>query len=288
MAGATPRWKDILAFARMAEDLGFDSLWVWDHFVLPWGDGSARTAGCWECLSLVSALAAVTSRVSLGTWVNCTIFRNPALLAKIADTADEISGGRLILGLGAGWDELEFRAFGYPFDHRTSRFEEALAIIYPLLREGRVDYVGTYFQARECELRPRGPRPAGPELLLGGHGPRGLRLAARYADVWDAAYLDHADAPRLRAAVDAACVEIGRNPATLSRSGALRVQIPGSAPYPPGYPAWTASPLTGSAAELAEHIRGYAREGYTNLILRVNPPTVAGIERLADVLALLD
>ena len=141
--------------------------------------------GEWECWSLLAALAAATRRVALGPLVACTSFRNPALLAKIADTVDEVSGGRLILGLGAGWNEREYDAFGYPFDHRVSRFEEALTIVHSLLRTGQVDFAGTYYTARECELRPRGPRPAGPPIMVAGTGERMLRLAARHADAWN-------------------------------------------------------------------------------------------------------
>ena len=288
MSGTTARWPDILALARAAEALGFDSLWVPDHFLMPWRDGSERTEGAWECCSLLAALAAVTDRIALGSWVNCTNFRNPALLAKIADTIDEISGGRLILGLGAGNTELEHRAFGYSVEYRTSRFEEALAIIHPLLREGRVDFVGRYFNARDCELRPRGPRPQGPPFLMGTRGPRGLKLAVRYADMWDAGFQSLAAAAALRPQVDAACREAGRDPATLVRSVGLRVEVTGSVPYPPGYPAWASPVLTGSTEELAEQFRAFAREGYTNLVLWVNPLTVAGFERIADVLTILD
>jgi alkanesulfonate monooxygenase SsuD/methylene tetrahydromethanopterin reductase-like flavin-dependent oxidoreductase (luciferase family) len=287
MAGATARWSDFLAMAKAAEDLAFDSLWVFDHFLMRWGDGSGRTEGCWECWSLLSALAAVTNRITIGSWVVGTGFRNPALLAKMADTVDEISGGRLVLGLGAGYNETEYRAFGFPHDHRTSRFEEALAIIHPLLRDGRVDFAGKYYEARDCELRPRGPRTRGPPLLLGTSGPRGLRLAARYADVWNAAWTNLDDCIAHRPAVDAACADVGRDPATLVRSAGLQVELPGASPYPPGYTNW-GTPLTGSAEELAEQFRAFAREGYTQLQLWVNPTTVAGIERAAEVLTLLD
>ena len=129
--GGTAGWSDLAALARRAEDLGFDSVWVQDHLLFRF-PGQADE-GPWESFSLLAALAATTRRVELGTLVTCTSFRNPALTAKIADTIDEISGGRLILGLGAGWHEPEYRAFGYPFDHRVSRFAEALAIIHGLL-----------------------------------------------------------------------------------------------------------------------------------------------------------
>jgi alkanesulfonate monooxygenase SsuD/methylene tetrahydromethanopterin reductase-like flavin-dependent oxidoreductase (luciferase family) len=144
-----PSWNEIKAFAQHAESVGFDSLWVPDHLFIDLGhvlgDHPNRTrAGLWECWSIIASLASVTSRVELGPIVACTSFRNPALLAKMADTVDEISGGRLILGLGGGWHEPEYDAFGYPFDHRVSRFEEALQIIHALLRKGSIDFRGQY------------------------------------------------------------------------------------------------------------------------------------------------
>src|SRR5437764_3476187 len=169
MAGKTASWADLFAFAERAEALGFDSLWVPDHLLLTWQE---QTHGIWECWSLLAALAAVTNRVALGPLVTCTAFRSPALLAKMADTLDEISGGRLIVGLGAGWNGPEDRAFDAPSDHRVDRFEEALQIIVPLLRTRHVGFEGKYYQARDCELLPRGPRPSGPPIMIGAKGHR--------------------------------------------------------------------------------------------------------------------
>ena len=162
MAGATPRWSDLAAMARLAEEIGFDSLWFVDHLIYRDEMTTLEQQGVWECWSILAALAAVTRRVELGSLVTPTSFRNPALLAKIVDTVDEISGGRVILGLGAGYHAAEYRAFGFPHDHRASRFEEAFTIIRHLLRDGSVDFDGQYYSARECELRPRGPRRNGP------------------------------------------------------------------------------------------------------------------------------
>src|SRR5947209_1734200 len=183
--GRPPTYAETCERALQAEDAGFDSIWVYDHLLHRF-EGKP-TVGFWEAWTVLSALAGSTRRVELGTQVLCTAFRNPAVLARMADTLDEVSGGRLILGLGAGWHQPEFDAFGIPFDHRVSRFEEALQIIVALLRQGQVDFEGNYYRAANCELIPRGPRPAGPPLLLAGQGPRILRLVARYGDAWNTA-----------------------------------------------------------------------------------------------------
>jgi alkanesulfonate monooxygenase SsuD/methylene tetrahydromethanopterin reductase-like flavin-dependent oxidoreductase (luciferase family) len=166
-----------------------------------------------------------------GPLVACTAFHNPAVLAKRADTIDEIAGGRLILGLGAGWNETEFRAFGIPFDHRIDRFAEAFAIIHGLLRDGAIDFDGTYYQARDCELLPRGPRPGGPPLMIGSNGERMLRITAPHVDAWNSWYADTDNTPAgvapLREKVDAAAREAGRDPAAIERTVAVQVRMPG-------------------------------------------------------------
>jgi probable F420-dependent oxidoreductase len=294
--GQAPRWSDLLALARRAEAVGFDSLWLPDHLLvrlwMPGWDG--HLVGGWECWSLLSALSAVTERIELGPLVSCSSFRNPALVAKMADTVDEISGGRLILGLGAGWHDYEYRAFGYPFDHRVSRFEEALTIIAGLLREGQIDFAGRYYSARECELRPRGPRPNGPPILVGAHGERMLRLAARHADAWNADwYVRPDEVPPVRAEVDAACAAVGRDPATLERTLAVLIDAPGWRPRPGAD--WPTdmrhggrSPATGTPEELPELLRGFAAEGIAHVQVWLEPATLAGLEAFAPVLELLD
>ena len=283
MAGGTARWADLAAMARTAEACGFDSIWVSDHLLFRFEGKEPQ--GTWECWSLLAALAAVTSRVEIGTLVSCTGFRNPALLAKTADTVDEISGGRLVLGLGAGWHEPEYEAFGYPFGHRVGRFEEALTIVSGLLRHGEVDFHGTYHTARDCELRPRGPRRQGPPIMIGSSGERMLRLAARHADIWNAwGKQDPAEIPPLRATVDGACRAEGRDPASMARSVSMLVDLPGAAGRPREDPPF----LTGSAETIEETLRGMAREGIGHVMVVLDPNTVAGIEALAPVLERLD
>ena len=294
MGGASARWSDLLSMARRAEAVGFDSIWVSDHLLFRFEGKEPQ--GVWECWSLLAALAASTTRVELGPLVSCTAFRNPALLAKIVDTVDEISGGRLILGLGAGWHAPEYGAFGYPFDHRVSRFEEALTIVRSLLREGRVDFDGTYYPARECELRPRGPRPNGPPIMIGSTGERMLRLVAQHADLWNAWGRNSPEAiPQLRDRVDAACVETGRDPATLGRTVSVLADLPGKAGRPrereaalAGTPEEREAALAGTPEELAEALREYAREGIGHVQLVLDPNTLPGIEALGPVLELLD
>jgi len=285
-AGRTPRWRDLLTMAQVAEDVGFDSLWVVDHLLVR--APGQPPEGVWECWSLVSALAASTRRIQIGTLVVCANWRNPALLAKMAETVDEISEGRLVLGLGAGNTEDEFRTFGFPWEARVSRFAEAIEIVHALLRWGEADIEGRYYQARGCALRPRGPRASGPPILVGGYGRRMLELAARYADLWNTYYSHTSNrasglAPLLTA-LDAACAAVGRDPATLGRTASVLVGLSGHGPI---YGV-AAEPLSGSPAELAEEFRAYAQAGISHLQLRVEPNTPAGIERVAPVLEWLD
>lgn len=285
--GAVPRWADVRERAGLAEQAGFDSIWVSDHLLI---QQNGEPLGGWEGWSQLAALGATIPRVEIGALVMCALWRNPALLAKMADTVDEISGGRLILGIGAGWHEPEFRAFGYPFDGRMARFEEALTIIKPLLRNGYVDVEGQHYKARDCELRPRGPRPAGPPLMIGAlaNRPRLLRLAAEYADMWNAwlAWADNTPGalPPLREAVDRACFAAGRDPATLSRSVSVQIDLPDALLNRDA----SARPLTGNPEELAEALRGFAREGVDHVQVVLNPNTIASIERFAPALAMLD
>jgi alkanesulfonate monooxygenase SsuD/methylene tetrahydromethanopterin reductase-like flavin-dependent oxidoreductase (luciferase family) len=280
--GDTPRWADLLAMARQSEEIEIDSLWVMDHVLMP---GPVATLGAWDCWSLLAGLAAVTNRVAIGPLVSCTSFRNPALQAKIADTVDEISGGRLILGLGAGWNQREYEAFGYPFDHRVSRFAEAIAIIHGLLREGRVDFEGKYYQARDCQLVPRGPQGHQLPILVGGRGERMLRLAARYADSWNSDWAMPADLSPMLAALDVACREVGRDPSTLERTGAVRIEFPGLKRQAFDD---TRGQISGTTEELATLLRSYATAGIGHLIVWLFPNVPESIEAFAPVLELLD
>jgi alkanesulfonate monooxygenase SsuD/methylene tetrahydromethanopterin reductase-like flavin-dependent oxidoreductase (luciferase family) len=287
--GRTARWDDFRVFARQAEDAGFDALWTVDHLILR--SAATPAQGFWDCWTLLAALAGVTSRIRLGTLVSCTGYRNPVVLANMASTLDEASGGRLVLGLGAGNDADEHRSLGVPFDHRVGRFEEALAIITGLLRRGAVDFAGEWYTASECELRLRGPRPGGPPLLIGsfGQGPRMLGLVAKYADYWNAGLAfarSHPDRiPPLREAVDAACLARGRDPETLARTVTVRATLSGQAVsiQIPGV-----EPLSGTPDEIAEALRAFAREGIDEAQVWLAPNSPATIDAFAAVLELLD
>lgn len=282
MDGETPRWSDLLAMSLKAEEIGFDSIWVVDHLIVE--SPTEPTAGVWEGWTLLAALAATTDRVELGSLVTCIGFRNPTLLAKMAETVDEISGGRLVLGLGAGHHEPEYRQFGFPFDHRVSRFEEAIQIIHGLLRDGHVDFQGQYHQAENCVLRPRGPRPGQIPIMIGTTGPRMLDLTARFADHWNV-YFDKTGNTAeglkpLLEKVDEACEKAGRDPKTLERSVSVLVGLGDD----PGARGVSVPYLTGSPEDIAAELRAYSALGIDHIQIRVEPNTVESVERLRDVL----
>jgi alkanesulfonate monooxygenase SsuD/methylene tetrahydromethanopterin reductase-like flavin-dependent oxidoreductase (luciferase family) len=301
--GVAPTWEQMKERALLAEQLGFDSLWLVDHLQFSrkesgLSQGAGQTArpdqtervdwvGLWECWSTISALAAITSRVQLGTIVTCTAFRNPALMAKIAETAHEISGGRVILGIGAGDHEGEFDSFGYQWDRKVAQFEEALQIIVPLLKEGYVDFQGEFYSANDLMLQPRGPGKTGPEILIGARigGPRMLRLCTQYADMhnfWRAYGRSRPDVvPPMREAVDQACEKYGRDPSTLGRTLTVGAALLGRK-------LGKAETLSGSPEENAELIRGFAAEGIEHLQIYLHPNNVEGITELARALEVLD
>jgi alkanesulfonate monooxygenase SsuD/methylene tetrahydromethanopterin reductase-like flavin-dependent oxidoreductase (luciferase family) len=285
------RWPEYRAMAQRAEALGFDTLWVGDHLLYRYEDGSTR--GPWEVWTTLSALAASTSRIRLGPLVASTAFHSPAMLAKLASTVDEVSGGRLILGLGAGWNEPEFRGFGFPFDHRIDRFEEAFTIVRTLLREGRIDFDGRYYQARDCELLPAPMRAGGPPLLIGSIGPRMLRITLPHVQAWNVWYADTANTsagldPHLRL-VDEVARDVGRDPAEIERTVAVFVQLPGGRGRRSLYSSSTPPPpLAGTPAQIADGLRAYARIGVAEVQLVVDPITLDSVTALAPLLAELD
>jgi len=285
------RWPELLDMTRAIEDLGYDSVWVGEHLLYRFADRPAR--GPWEAWTMLAGLAAATSRIELGPLVACTNFHNPAMLAKQAATIDEISGGRFILGLGAGWNETEFKAFGFPYDHRIDRFEEAFTIIRTLLRDGSIDFDGRFYQARDCEILPRGPRPAGPPLMIGSKGPRMLDITMPHADSWNVWFADTDNSPAgvapLRDLVDVACTKAGRDPHDVERTVAVQVRLPGGTGRLQGdYAKRTAPPLEGTPAKIADELRAYASEGIGHVQLVLDPITRGSIAAFAPVLTELD
>jgi probable F420-dependent oxidoreductase len=285
------RWPELLELARTIEDAGFDAIWVGEHLLYRWPDRPAR--GPWEAWTLMGALAAATSRVTIGPLVACTNFHNPAHLAKQAATVDEISGGRFVFGLGAGWNETEFRAFGFAFDHRVDRFEEAFTIIRTLLQDGQIDFDGRFYQARDCELLPR-PRPGGPALLIGSNGPRMLRIAAPHVQAWNTWYSDTGNTPDgvapLREIVDTACRDVGRDPTTLARTVAVHVRMPGGQGRTMGNtePAQQIPPLEGPPEAIAAGLAAYAAAGVSEVQVVLDPIDSPSVARFAAVLPYLD
>ncbi len=284
------RWPELLDMARAIEDLGYDAIWVGEHLLYRWPDREPR--GPWEAWTLMAGLAAVTRRVTIGPLVACTSFHNPALLAKQAATIDEIADGRFVLGLGAGWNETDFRAFGFPYDRRIARFEEAFTIIRTLLADGAIDFDGAFYQARDCELLPR-PRAGCPRLLIGSNGPRMLRIAMPHVGAWNSWFADTGNRPDgvapLRAIVDEACRDVGRDPAEVARTVAVHVRLPGGRGRTMGDPSTSerVQPLEGDPHAMAAELRAYEEAGIDEVQLVLDPIDRHAIERFAPVLAIL-
>jgi probable F420-dependent oxidoreductase len=286
------RWPELRAMARLAEEAGFDSLWLGDHLLYRYPSGETR--GPWEAWTTLAGLAEATERVTLGPLVAATAFHAPFMLAKVASTVDEISGGRLVLGLGAGWNDTEFAALDAPFDHRVSRFEEAFTIVRTLLREGEIDFAGRWFSARDAVLCPTPARPGGPPLLIGSNGERMLAATLPHVEAWNSWYTDTGNRPggvaALRDRVDAAARAVGRDPADIERTVAILVQLPGGTGRLTGdaglRPA--VQPLGGPPDVMAAELHAYAREGISHVQLVVDPITEASIEALVPMLEALD
>jgi alkanesulfonate monooxygenase SsuD/methylene tetrahydromethanopterin reductase-like flavin-dependent oxidoreductase (luciferase family) len=276
------RWSELREMAVRAEALGFDTVWTPDELL--WRTKDKAPLGHWEGVAMAGAVAAVTSRIKVGTWVLSALHRNAGITAKVVETLDEISDGRFVFGLGSGHAGGQAHAFGLPEDKVYARFEEALQVIVPILREGHSNFEGTWHAARDLVQAPQGPRPGRIPIMLGVLGPKGQRLAARYADIWSCYAQEKSDmselGPRLTA-LDAACAEIGRDPATLGRSAGIFVSPLDPSPDPTG------EQITGPPEKIADAIRTFREGGFTQVELALTPATVAGVEALAPVLELL-
>jgi probable F420-dependent oxidoreductase len=272
--------------ARAAEEVGFDSLSVGDHHLYRGGGRPER--GPWEAWTLLAALAASTERVKLAPLVACTAFHNPAVLAKMAATLDEVSGGRLVLGLGAGWNEAEFRAFGIPFDHRVSRFEEAFGIIRRLLAGERVTFAGRFHRVEDAVLLPRPSRR--PPLMIGSNGERVLGIALPHVDAWNTWFTHYGNTPEgfasLNEKVTALAERAERDPAEVERSACVLVAIDRGDVDRRNTERVT--PLEGSADRIAQGLRDLAEAGADEAILVLSPITESSIRTAGEALAALD
>ena len=270
------RRLELLAMARAAEEIGLDSVWVGDHLLYREPD-----RGPWDCWTTLAWLAGVTERVELGPLVACTAFHPPGILARQAATVDELSGGRLVLGLGAGWNEDEFRAFGLPFDRHVSRFEEAFTIVRRLLDGERVTFGGVYHDVTDAVLLP--PPRRRPKLMIGANRPRMLAIALPHVDAWNTWFTHYGNTAegfaRHNAEIDAAADRAGRDPAEIERSACVfvradgdaeRTNTDGAAPVP--------------LEQLAAHLEALDQAGADEAILVLDPITESSIRSLRTAL----
>ena len=278
------RWPEYVAMARAAEEVGFDSVWVGDHLLYRGGGRPER--GPWDAWTLLAGVAAVTERVRIGPLVACTAFRSPGVLARTAAAVDELSGGRLVLGLGAGWNEPEFRAFGLPFDHRVARFEEAFEIVRRLIGGERVTFAGRYHAVQDALLLP--PPARRPPLMVGANGPRMLAATLAHVDAWNTWYDVYGNTPEgfaeANRAVDEAAERAGRDPREIERSACVLVVLDRAAAERPIVP--DAPPV--EEPHVAAGLRALADAGADEAILVVSPITEDSIRRLRGALAALD
>ena len=273
-------WPEMVAMARAAEQAGLDSIWLGDHLLYDLPSGDVR--GPWEVWTALAGLASVTERVELGPLVASTSFHAPAMLAKLATTVDAISGGRLVLGLGAGWNRREYTAFGFPYDKRVSRFEEAFTIVRELVRTGRSDFRGEYYDVVECVLDPRPVRPGGPPLMLGSISPRMMRIGLPHVDAWNVWWSDYGNDAEGFAAVSArvadAVEQAGRAPGDVEATAAVLVQLPDGVGrlMAETYDDRAVRPVP--VSDLADHLRAMAAAGAAHVQLVLDPITVESIE----------
>jgi probable F420-dependent oxidoreductase len=266
--------------ARAAEEVGFDSIWIGDHYLYR-GDGRPER-GPWEAWTMLAALAAITERVRLGPLVACLNFHPPVVLAKVAATVDELSGGRLVVAVGAGWNRVEFDALGISYANRAGRFEEAFEIVRRLLAGERVSFAGRWHTADDAVLLPRPGRK--PRLMVGSTGERVLTTALPHVDAWNTWYDWFGNSPEGfaegKAKIDVVCERAGRDPATLERSACVLIRFPGGAGERPDEPGIA----TIRPAELAATLRAFADAGADEVILVCDPITEASIRDLGQIL----
>ena len=272
------RWPEYVTMARAAEEAGFDSIWVGDHYLYR-GDGRPER-GPWEAWTLLAGLAGVTERVRLGPLVACLNFHEPALLAKMAATIDELSGGRLVVGVGAGWNRTEFDALGIPYQHRAARFEEAFEIVRRLLGGEHVTFEGRWHTTDDAVLLPRPARR--PPLMIGSTGERVLATALPHVDAWNTWFDWFGNTPegfaRGTATIDGACERAGRDPASVERSACVLIRFPGDGGERPDDPAIA----TIGPADVSAAIHDFADAEADEVILVCDPITERSVRELGD------
>lgn len=280
------RWPEYAAMARAAEEVGFDSVWVGDHLL--YRDDRRPERGPWDAWTLLAGLAMATERISVGPLVACTAFHRPGVLARVAAAVDELSGGRLVVGLGAGWNETEFTAFGIPFDNRLVRFTEAFEIIRRLLAGERVTYSGTYETVNDAVLLP--PPSRRPPLMIGGIRGQILDVAIPYVDAWNTWYEWYGNSPDGFAAatrrVDEIARRAGREPHEILRSACVLVVLDRDAGERPLVE--KAPPVEGSPEAVCAFLRDLAAAGADEAILVASPISEPSIRLLGRALVLLD
>jgi alkanesulfonate monooxygenase SsuD/methylene tetrahydromethanopterin reductase-like flavin-dependent oxidoreductase (luciferase family) len=283
-------WPELLEMAHVAEDIGVDSLWVGDHLLYDLPDGTVR--GPWEVFTSLAALAAATTRVQLGPLVASLSFHSPAMLAKLAATVDGIADGRLILGVGAGWNEREYRAFGLPFDRRIDRFEESFHVMRRLLAGEEVTHIGEFHSFERCRIDPPSPRPGGPPLLLGSTGPRMLGITLPHIGAWNVWFAHYGNtAAGFRALcsdVEARAIAAGRAAGEVKATAAVYVQAPGGAGREMGGDGKVIAPITGEPMAVAHQLAAFADAGAHHVQLVLDPVTRESVEWVGRVLAALD
>jgi alkanesulfonate monooxygenase SsuD/methylene tetrahydromethanopterin reductase-like flavin-dependent oxidoreductase (luciferase family) len=281
-----PSYDQIIEVVRAAHAAGVEIAWFADHFSSPPSKDMDRERGCWEAFTLMAAVAGATRDLGMayGPLVACATFRNPGLLARMTETLDEISGGKFILGLGAGWHKPEYDAYDYPFDHRVSRFEEIIHVVHQMLREGKSTFSGQYVRTADAHNRPAGPRAAtgGAPILIGSSGDRMLDILARYADAWNTGWQHTIEAVRPNfEKLDAACRAVGRDPKTVVKTVGANVGLENATGR-------RGAMLTGSDDEIVSRFVEFRDFGCDHLIVGLDAATPDSLAHLGRLIAQAD
>ena len=281
-------FPELIKMAQEAEAVGFDSVWYGDHLIY---DLAVGARGPWEAWTTLAAIAQATTTIELGPLVASTSFHAPTMLAKQAATVDAISQGRLIVGLGAGWSQREYDAFGFAYDKRVSRFEEAFTIIRTLLADGEIDYHGTFYDAEQCVLHPRSPRPGGPPLMVGSIGDRMLDITLPHVDSWNMWWSQYGNTAagfaHEKSRVDQLIQAAGRSINDVEATAAVHIRLADGKGRLMGDYVGDADikPLTGSPDELGSQLQEFESAGAAHIQLCVDPITRDSINWLGNVLS---